>query len=76
MKVVKGDGNGNLAFRITDIAGDMGEPTRLDLIQQADGDVIVVLRDIETGVQLAIEFCTLFGGGRNPIISQKTLRLI
>lgn len=86
MKIVSGDGSGNLGFQITDIEGDMGEPTRLELIQQADGDVIVTMRltqdpdrfeDARIVQPLSIEFCFGgAGGSRNPVISQKLRELI
>jgi hypothetical protein len=62
---------GNL--RITEIEGDMGQSTRLGLILQPDGDVIVSMYEIrEDGLRSpgsSIEFCTLHGGGKHPIIA-------
>ncbi|MEK9135442.1 MAG: hypothetical protein AAB451_04095 [Patescibacteria group bacterium] len=41
---------GNL--RITDIEGDMGESTRLNLLLQPDGDVIVSIYKIKDGLNM------------------------
>lgn len=76
MEIRKGDGNGNMAFEVRRIEGDMGETIFLDLLQQADGDVIVALQDLETGRRLSLEFCTSNGGGRNPAIAKKLRELI
>ena len=61
-------GEANVSYEITDVNGDMGQPTRLGLLYQADGDVILSLLDSETGEKLSIEFCTVSSGGKNPII--------
>jgi len=47
----------------------MGEKTRLNLLLQADGDVIISTEDTERGRRLGVEFCSVgSGGGRNPVI--------
>lgn len=61
-------GEANIAYQITGIEGDMNQSTRMDLIYQADGDVVLSLTDQETGKRLSIEFCTISSGGRNPVI--------
>ena len=64
------NGEANIAYSINGIQGDMGEETIMDLIWQADGDIIVVLSHPRRG-SLSIEFCTSFGGGRNPDLTSK-----
>ena len=62
-------GEANCSYVIRNIEGDMGQKTRLHLILQADGDVVLTIDDIERGRQGSIEFCSVgSGGGRNPII--------
>lgn len=71
------DSGGNL--RIADIQGDMGESTRLNLLEQPDGDIIVSIYEIKDGLKmpaLSIEFCTTSGGGRNPIITRGLQQII
>ena len=53
------NGEANIAYSINGIQGDMGEETIMDLIWQADGDIIVVLSHPRRG-SLSIEFCTSF----------------
>ncbi len=66
---------GNL--RITDIEGDMGQPTRLNLLLQPDGDVVMSIYEIdEKGLKIprpSIEFCTM---SRNPIITRGLQQII
>tara|TARA_Y100000310_G_scaffold344476_1_gene457445 strand:- start:7295 stop:7549 length:255 start_codon:yes stop_codon:yes gene_type:complete len=76
MEIERRDGEANLAFVIQGIEGDMGEETRLDLLQQADGDVVLVVRDSETECRHAIEFCSSAGGGRHPVIATKLRELV
>lgn len=66
MEIEDRKGEANIAYHIRGIEGDMGQSTRLELIQQADGDVIVSLVDLETGDRLGIEFCTRGSGGKSP----------
>lgn len=62
-------GEGNCLYKITDIEGDMGQKTCLNLLLQEDQDVILAIQDMENGRRLSIEFCSISaGGGRNPII--------
>lgn len=68
MDILKHDDGG---VQVSDIQGDMGEPTRLQLIVQGDGDVVVSIQE-KGGSSLGIEFCSLGGGGRDPEV---TLRL-
>ncbi len=68
---------GNL--HITGIEGDMGESTRLNLLLQPDGDIIVSIYEIKDGLKmpaLSIEFCATSGGGRNPIIARMLGQLV
>ncbi len=75
MKVVKiNEGTVNEMIKVTDIEGDMGENTRLHLLQQPDGDVTICLGTPE--VIYSIEFCSSSGGGRMPIIAKKLRELI
>ena len=76
MEIEERGGEANVLYRITDINGDMGEATRMGLIQQADGDVIVSLADSTRGVVLSIEFCTAAGGGKYPHIAEKLRELV
>lgn len=75
MKVENWKGEANVSFKVVDIDGDMGEDTKMDLIQQADGDVIVILHTPERG-SLSVEFCSSCGGGRIPTIANKLRELI
>ena len=69
MEIEDRKGEGNCSFIITGIEGDMGEKTRLKLLLQADGDVILAIEDTERGRRLSIEFCSIgSGGGTNPIV--------
>lgn len=61
---------------VNDIQGDMGEDTRLHLIQQPDGDVIICLSNTENYTRESIEFCSVSGGGRNPFIVRKLQEII
>ena len=77
MEIEDKKGEGNVAYRIIYVEGDMGQTTQLNLILQADGDVVLALNDKETGQRLSIEFCTIGGGGgRNPIIIKGLQRII
>lgn len=71
MEVERRDGEANVLYDVRDIQGDMGEPTRMRLIQQADGDVIVSIFNARRGVVLSIEFCTGTGGGKEPEFTAK-----
>jgi len=68
MEIEDRKGEANIVYQITEVEGDMGQPVRLGLIYQADGDVILSLLDSETGRKTSIEFCTVSSGGKNPII--------
>lgn len=76
MEIEKRNGEGNIAYDIRKIEGDMGESTRLDLTQQADGDIILTIYDIEKKGRLSIEFCSSRGGSRNPVIALKLRELV
>lgn len=76
MKVMPRDESGNVALQISDIQGDLGEPTRLKLLETQDGDVIVEIADPENHHALAIQFNTKRGGSRNPEISAKLRELM
>jgi len=69
------DSGGNL--RITDIEGDMGQKTRLNLLLQPDGDVVMSIYEIdENGLKIprpSIEVCTM---SRNPIIAKGLQQII
>ncbi len=66
-------GTTNETIKIRNIPEDMGH-VKMNLMQQSDGDVILTLSDGET--TLSAEYCTLSGGGRNPIIAKKLRELI
>ena len=74
--VIDHEGTGHQIVIVKDIEGDMGEDTRLQLIQQPDGDVIITLFNQKAGTIDSIEFCTSSGGGRRPIIAQRLRDLI
>ena len=61
---------------IRDIQGDMGEPSRLQLLQQPDGDVVLTIYNPEAGIIESIEFCSSSGGGRLPVVAQKLREII
>ncbi|KKK59457.1 hypothetical protein LCGC14_3034170 [marine sediment metagenome] len=71
MEIIK-DNEGTIheTIKVKDIEGDMGEDTRLHLLQQRDGDVVLVLSNIREGNMGSIEFCTGNGGGRKPVIGR------
>jgi len=56
--------------------GDAGVDTRLQLIQQADGDVVLALYNPTKGSNDCIEFCSSSGGGRYPWIAEKLREMI
>lgn len=62
-------------IRVDDIQGDMGETTRLTLIVQTDGDVIIMLTDRDEPAHVGIEFCANLGGGRDPEITRRLREL-
>jgi hypothetical protein len=74
MKIDNRESGDNIIIR--GIEGDMGEDTQLSLLQQPDGDVIVVISDMVKHQLFSIEFCTSNGGGRRPIIAKKLRELI
>lgn len=77
MKVAKGDeGTAHEFIKISEIEGDMGEDTRMQLLQQPDGDVILSLYNVAEKRVDSIEFCTSNGGGRQPIIAKKLRELV
>lgn len=49
----------------------MSESTRLRLVEQTDGDVILSIADSQRGVVLGIEFCAGTGGGKEPEFTAK-----
>jgi len=63
-------GPGQPQYHIRDIEGDMGEPVKMDLLVEEDGDVIVVLKNLQEGQQLEIQFCTPQGGARHAGIAK------
>lgn len=70
--------NGNTII-VDDISPDMGEDLRMKLIQQEDGDVIISLysTDHKHAIHnMTVEFCTLQGGGKNPVIAKKLRELV
>ena len=77
MKITKDDeGTVNETIKIYDIEGDMGESTRMQLLQQPDGDVILSLYNSDKGTRDSIEFCSSSGGGRQPIIAKGLREII
>lgn len=78
MEIIKDhEGTEHQQIIIKDIEGDMGESTRMELIQQPDGDVIVMLYPISGSERAySIEFCTSGGGGRLPVIAVRLRELI
>ncbi len=77
MKTVENrNGEANIEVIVRGIPDDMGGRVIMDLIQQADGDVIVALQDTETGRRLSMEFCTSAGGGRDPEITRALAALV
>ena len=77
MEIIKDhEGTEHQQIIIKDIEGDMGEDTRLQLIQQPDGDVVLTLFNTTKGIIDSIEFCSSSGGGRRPIIAQRLRDLI
>ena len=74
--IIDNKGTANQQVQVRDIEGDMGEDTRLQLIQQADGDVVLCLYDPTKGSIDSIEFCTSSGGGRHPWIAKKLREMI
>lgn len=77
MRIEKTDeGTANQIIRVKDIQGDMGEDTRLHLIQQPDGDVIVVMTNTEKHTMDSIEFCSSSGGGHYPWLTSKLREII
>jgi len=77
MEIIKDhEGTEHQQIIVKDIEGDMGEGTRMQLLQQPDGDVIITLYNPEKGIIESIEFCSSSGGGRRPIIAQRLRDLI
>ncbi len=77
MRIEKTDeGTSNQMVRVKDIQGDMGEDTLLHLIQQPDGDVIIVLSNTEKHTLDSIEFCSSSGGGHYPWFTKKLREII
>ena len=77
MEIEKTDeGTIHQVIRVKDIQGDMGEDTRLHLMQQPDGDVILVLTNVEKLTVDSIEFCSSSGGGHYPWLTQKLREII
>ena len=77
MEIEKTDeGTMHEMVRVKNIQGDMGEDTRLHLIQQPDGDVIIVISNTEKHTQDGIEFCSISGGGHYPWLTQKLREII
>lgn len=75
MEIENRNGEGNIAFIVDDIEGDMGRDTVMKLIQQADGNVIITIKKL-CEEPVSIEFCSSSGGGRRPIIAKKLRELV
>ena len=77
MKIEKDhEGTMHQTISVHDIQGDMGEDTRLSLLQQADGDVIVVISNRKEMTRDSIEFCSSSGGGHYPWLTKKLREII
>ena len=76
MRIENRNGEANVSFIVDDIKGDMGEPARLRLLVQADGDVVLTFYNTEKGFIDSLEFCSSNGGGRYPIIAKKLRELV
>ena len=77
MEVIKNhEGTEHQQIIIRDIQGDMGEPSRLQLLQQPDGDVVLTIYNQEAGFIESIEFCSSSGGGKLPMVTQKLREII
>ena len=77
MEIIKyNEATSSETIKVRDIEGDMGESSRLQLLQQPDGDVVVTLYNAEKSIIESIEFCSSSGGGRQPIIAKKLRELI
>ena len=74
--IINNKGTASQQIIVRDIEGDMGEETRLQLIQQADGDVVLTLFNTAKGVLDSIEFCSSSGGGRYPWVAKKLREMI
>ena len=77
----------NGQINIRGVEGDMGEDTKMDIIIERDGDVILTLRNpgleeilrraqAGVGQEISIQFCTKQGGGQNPKIATKLRELV
>ncbi len=70
--------SGNMAYRIDNIIGDMGENVKMDLLRQVDGDVILQMVDYSYDPcrRIDLEFCSPgSGGGHQPIIHKMLSRM-
>lgn len=74
--IIDNKGTIHQQVKVKDIEGDMGEDTRLQLIQQVDGDVVLTLYNANKGSIDSIEFCSSNGGGRYPWIAKKLREMI
>lgn len=71
---------------IRDIPDDMGSKTALSILVEADGDVVLTMKNpnieeilrrakAEVGQEITMQFCTLAGGGHNYLITRQLREL-
>jgi len=73
---VVNEGTTNEMIKVSGIEGDMGEDSRLALIQQPDGDVILTIYNTKKIIVESIEFCSSSGGGHYPDLTKKLREII
>jgi hypothetical protein len=74
--LIQDEGTIHQTITVKDICGDMGESERMQLIQQSDGDICLTFYDSGKHYIGSLEFCTMHGGGRYPVIAEKFRELI
>lgn len=74
--IINNEGTVHQQIIIKDIEGDMGEDSRLQLLQQSDGDVVLTLYNIREGCMDSIEFCSRSGGSRYPWVASRLREII
>jgi len=74
--IIDHKGTAHQQVKVGNIEGDMGEDTRLQLLQQSDGDVVLCLYNPTKGTIDSIEFCSSSGGGKYPWIAKKLREII
>ncbi len=72
---IENDRSAGGILRISDI-GDAGQQTRLDLLLQPCGDIVITIRDINTGKRLSHTIYPISGGGRSPILTRGLQQII